>query len=135
MNKKGEMSLRKAWLIALVSFLDELAILALIFVGLWLFHVEITWWIILIVVAVIGVFGFIMHKAIVPAIRRRKVTGADGMIGLIGKVTEPLKPSGTVKIKGEYWKASVIEGEVEIDEDVEVVDINGLVLKVRKKRT
>lgn len=128
------MSLRKAWLLALLSFLDEFAVLALVFLGLWLFHVEISWWIILIVVVVIVAFGFIMHKAIVPAIRHRKVTGADGMIGLTCKVTESLKPSGTVKIKGEYWKASVIEGEVEIGEDVEVVGINGLDLKVRKKR-
>ncbi len=134
MNKKGEMSLRKAWLIVLASLIDDVVVLALIFLGLWLFHVEISWWVILVVMVAIVFFILVMHKTVVPAIRRRKLTGAEGMIGMTGKVIEPLKPVGTVKIKGEYWKAKAIEGEVEIGEDVEVVDINGLDLEVRKNR-
>ena len=134
MNKKGEMSVRKAWLIVLASLIDDVVVLALIFLGLWLFHVEISWWVILVVMVAIVVFIIVMHKAVVPAIRRRKLTGAEGMIGMTGKVTEPLKPVGMVKIKGEYWKAKAIEGEVEIGEDVEVVGINGLDLEVKKKR-
>ena len=114
MDKKGEMSVLKAWLIIAASLIDDAVILALIFIGLWLFHVEITWWLILIIVVIMVVFIFIMHQAVVPAIRRRKVSGAEGMIGMIGKVTESLNPSGTVKIKGEYWKAKVIKGEIEI---------------------
>ena len=134
MNKKGEISVRKAWLIVLASLIDDAVVLALIFLGLWLFHIEITWWIILIVAVAIVAFIFVMHKAVIPAIRRGKLNGAEGMIGMTGKVTEPLKPDGTVKIKGEYWKAKAVEGEVEIGEDVEVVGITGLDLEVRKKR-
>jgi len=134
MNKKGEISVRKAWLIVLASLIDDVVVLALIFLGLWLFHVEITWWIISIVMVAIVVFIFIMHKAVVPAIRRRKLTGAEGMIGMTGKVTEPLKPVGTVKIKGEYWKAVSKKEDCEIGDDVEVLDINGLDLEVRKKQ-
>jgi membrane-bound serine protease (ClpP class) len=78
-------------------------------------------------------FVFIMHKAVVPAIMRRGVTGAEGMVGMIGKVTEPLKPKGTVKIKDEYWNARSAAGNIDAGESVEVVDIEGLNLKVRKK--
>ena len=133
MNKKGEISVRKAWLIVLASLIDDVVVLALIFLGLWLFHVEITWWVILIVMVTIVVFIFVIHKAVVPAIRRRKLTGAEGMIGMTGKVTEPLKPVGTVKIKGEYWKAKSVEGEIKMGDDVEVLGIDGLNLEVRKK--
>ena len=134
MNKKGEISVRKAWLIVLASLIDDVVVLALIFLGLWLFHIEITWWIISIVMVVIVFFILVMHKAVVPAIRRRKLTGAEGMIGMTGKVTEPLKPVGTVKIKGEYWKAVSKKEDCEIGDDVEVLDINGLDLEVRKKQ-
>jgi membrane-bound serine protease (ClpP class) len=132
---KGEMSRRKAWLIVLVSFLDDAVILALIFLGLWLSHVEITWPLILIIGLVMVAFVFIMHKAVVPSLRRKKLTGNEGMIGMIGKVTEPLNPQGTVKIKDEYWKARSTEGDIVIGEEVEVVGIMGLSLEVRKKRS
>lgn len=133
MNKKSEISLRKAWLIVLVSLIDDIVVLALIFLGLWLFHVEITWWIILIVAVAIVVFLIVMHRSVVPAIRRRKVIGAEGMIGMVGEVMEPLKPAGTIKIKGEYWKAVSIKGDCEKGENVEVLGITGLNLEVRKK--
>ena len=134
MNKKGEVSVRKAWLIVLASLIDDAVVLALIFLGLWFFRVEITWWIILVVMVAIVAFILVMHKAVVPAIRRCKISGAEGMIGEVGEVTQALKTKGVVKIKGEYWKAKAVEGEVEIGEDVEVVGINGLDLEVRKKR-
>ncbi len=133
MNKKGEMSALKAWLIVLASLLDDAAVLALIFLGLWFFHIEITWAIILVVALVIVAFFFIMHKAVVPSLRRRKVTGAEGMIGMTGKVIESLKPEGTIEIKGEYWKAKSVEGEIRAGDAVEVLEIDGLMLKVRRK--
>jgi membrane-bound ClpP family serine protease len=133
MNKKGEMSALKAWLIVLASLLDDAAVLALIFLGMWFFHVAITWEIILVIALVIIAFFFIMHKAVVPSLRRRKVTGAEGMIGMTGKVIESLKPEGTIEIKGEYWTAKSVEGEIRAGDVVEVMEIDGLMLKVRRK--
>lgn len=133
MNRKGEISTLKAWLIVLASLIDDAAVLALIFLGLWFFHVKITWAIILAVALVVIAFFIIMHKAVVPSLRRKKVTGAEGMVGLKGEVTQPLKPKGVVKIKGEYWKARSVEGEIGVGEDVEVLAINGLDLEVRRK--
>jgi membrane-bound ClpP family serine protease len=134
MNKKGEISTLKAWLIIAASLIDDAVVLALLLLGLWYFGVKITWSIILVIAAVMIVFVFIMHKAVVPALRRRKVNGAEGMIGMIGKVTEPLQPAGTVKIKGEYWKAKSVDGEIKMGDDVEVLGIDGLNLEVRKKQ-
>jgi membrane-bound ClpP family serine protease len=133
MNKKGEISVRKAWLIVLVSLIDDMVVLAFIFLGLWLFHVEITWLVILIVLVAIVIFILVMHKAVIPAIRRRKISGAEGMIGATGEVTQPLKPKGIVKIKDEYWNAVSIAGDIESGGEVEVVGIKGLNLEVKKK--
>ncbi len=133
MDKKGEMSARKAWLIVAISFLDDIAILALIFLGLWFFDVKITWTIILIVGLVIVFFVLIMHKAVIPSLRRKKVTGSEGMIGMTGEVTGPCCPKGTIKVHGEYWKAISVEGDIAINEEIEVVGIDRLVLEVRRK--
>jgi membrane-bound serine protease (ClpP class) len=133
MGKKGEISVLKAWLIVMASLIDDAIVLALIFVGLWLFHVKITWVLILIVALVMVAFVLIMHKAVVPSLRRRKVTGTEGMIGMIGRVTEPLNPEGTVKVKDEYWKARAVEGNIGVDEEIEVVGVAGLSLEVRRK--
>jgi len=133
MAKKGEISVLKAWLIVMASLIDDAVVLALIFVGLWLFHVKITWVLILIIALVMVAFILIMHKAVVPSLRRRKVTGTEGMIGMVGRVTEPLDPEGTVKIKDEYWKARAAEGNIGVNEEIEVVGIAGLHLEVKRK--
>ncbi|MGD1118673.1 MAG: NfeD family protein [Dehalococcoidales bacterium] len=133
MNKKGELSALKAWLLVLASLIDDALVLALVFLALWYFHVKITWPLILIIAVIMVAFVYIMHKAVIPSIRRKKVTGAEGMLGATGTVTEPLKPAGTVKIKGEYWEAKSINGDLEIGAMVEVVKIDGLHLEVRKK--
>ncbi|MHB8104509.1 MAG: NfeD family protein [Dehalococcoidales bacterium] len=135
MAKKNEIFALKVWLWVLASLIDEVVVLALIFLGLWLFHVEITWWLVVIVLAVMVVYAFIMHRAIVPIIKRRKIHGAEGMIGMTGKVMESLNPIGTVKIKDEYWNARSIKGNIDAGESIEVIDIDGLLLKVRKKES
>ena len=135
MTKKSETSVMKAWLIVLVSLLDDAAVLALIFLGLWFFHVKITWTIILVIGLVIVAFVFIMHKAVIPSLLRKKVTGTEGMMGMVGKVTEPLEPEGTVKVMDEYWKAKSVDGNIGIGEEVEVVRIEGLNLEVKRKTT
>lgn len=128
------MSSRKAWLLVLASLIDDALVLVLVFLGLWYFHVKITWQIILVIV--LGIAGFIvlMHKAVVPALRRRQITGREGMPGQTGRVTQALDPAGTVIIKGEYWQARSIEGKIEVGKEVEVVGIDGLKLEVRKLR-
>lgn len=135
MAGEGEISRRKAWLIVLVSFLDDAVVLTLIFLGLWLFHVRITWTLILIIALVMVAFVFIMHKAVIPSLRRKKVAGSEGMIGTVGMVMEPLNPEGTVKIKDEYWKARSVEGNIMVGEEVEVMGIIGLKLEVKRKTT
>jgi membrane-bound ClpP family serine protease len=134
MNDRHEISTLKAWLLVLASLLDEAILLALIFLALRLFHVDITWPIILVVVLVIIVYFFIIHKAVIPSLKSRKTTGAEGMIGLIGTVTRALKPEGVIQVNGEYWQTKSIDGDINKDEDVEVVGINGLILEVKRKK-
>jgi membrane-bound ClpP family serine protease len=135
MNKKGEISTLKAWLIVLASLIDDAVVLGLIFLGLWLFHVKITLVLILTLAAGIVIWAFIMHKAVIPALKKRKINGAEGMIGAKGVVSEILDPGGIVDISGEYWKAAGVNGKIEKGREVEVVGINGLELKVKETKS
>jgi membrane-bound serine protease (ClpP class) len=133
MTKEDRTTKLRAWLIVLAALLDDIVVLALIFLILWWFNIKIPVWVIIIIGLILGTIVFIAHRAVVPSLRRRKVTGGEGMIGMTGRVTAALKPSGTVLIKDEYWRAKSIEGNIEIDDEVEVTGIKGLNLEVRKK--
>jgi membrane-bound ClpP family serine protease len=54
------------------------------------------------------------------------------MTGAKGTVVVPLTPVGTIMIMGEYWKAKSLDGDIDVDENVEVVGLEGgLRLKVK----
>ncbi len=57
------------------------------------------------------------------------------MNGLRGTVRDRLDPSGFIFIRGELWKARVIEGDdiIEKGESVRVKETNGLTLLVEKE--
>jgi hypothetical protein len=51
-------------------------------------------------------------------------------LGYAGKI-EPLAPEGVIKIKDEYWKAKAVDGNINAGETVEIVEVDGLLLKVK----
>jgi membrane-bound serine protease (ClpP class) len=55
------------------------------------------------------------------------------MIGMVGEVTESLKPTGVIRVAGESWQAKSIEGHIDIEEEVEVLAIYRLKLEVKRK--
>jgi membrane-bound serine protease (ClpP class) len=122
------------WLKILVLLLDEAVVLAVIFFVLHYFGVQIPLWLTIFLVLVIAAFVLLIHVKVIPSFHWRQVTGREGMIGLHGVVVRPLAPVGTVYIKGENWKAKTNGDSIEVDENVEVVGIEGLVLRVVRLR-
>ena len=123
----------KDWFIILVVLLDEVIVVALVFLVLWLLGIEIPLPITITVALLLGALVFIMHKAVIPTLHKKRITGSEGMIGLTGIVIEPLAPVGVVKISGENWKAKTVGESIAVDEEVEVLGIEGLTLKVGRK--
>ncbi len=64
---------------------------------------------------------------------RRSVSGAEGLVGADGTALTPLSPEGKVLVQGESWKALSLDGDILEGARVEVVAVEGLTLKVRKK--
>lgn len=123
----------KDWLIVLASLLDDAAVALLVLLVLRILGIPISLPIIVFLVLLFAVYAFLMHKAVLPALHRRKITGAEGMIGLKGKVIEPLAPTGTVRIGDEYWKAKSVAADIKAGDEVEVVRVDGLTLIVKPK--
>ena len=123
----------KDWLLILVLLSDEaLAVVALILV-LRFFGVELPLPVIIVIGLLLGAIIFITHKAIIPALHRKKVTGSEGMVGLEGQVIKPLTPDGMVRVGGETWKAKSLYGDIPAGEIIEIVGLKRLTLKVKRK--
>ncbi len=123
----------KDWLIVLASLLDDAAVVLIILLILWLLKIPISWSIIIFLILLFVVLTFAMHKLIIPALHRRSVIGSEGMIGLEGKVIESLMPNGLIVVKGEYWQARSVNENISVGERVEIVAIDGLTAKVKRK--
>jgi len=85
------------------------------------------------VTAGITAFAVFVIGAIVRGQRRRKATGAEGMIGEIAIAKTPLDPTGTVLTQGELWTAASEGGRVAPGEEVIISRVEGLKLWVAKK--
>ena len=64
--------------------------------------------------------------------RRKVITGKEGLIGEEGKTITELNPEGMVFVHGEHWKGKSIEGKIEKDKKIKVIDVKGLVLIVEE---
>ena len=62
-----------------------------------------------------------------------KKSNTERLIGLKAKVTEDITSHkiGTIKVKGEIWKA-ISDEEISKGEEVEITEIEGVKLKVKK---
>lgn len=115
-------------------------VIALIVGSIMLINVEsgleilrISWEIIaLIVILTLLFFGFAITLGI-KAQRRKPTTGIQGLLKTTGITLTELNPTGEVNIHGEIWKAESIEGLIKKNSSVEVVEMQGLKLLVKKK--
>jgi len=78
-------------------------------------------------------FAVFVIGAIVRGQRRRKATGAEGMIGTIAIAKTPLDPTGTVLTQGELWTAASEGSRVAPGEEVIITKVEELKLWVAKK--
>jgi membrane-bound serine protease (ClpP class) len=110
--------------------LDELVVLAAIFLLVHFLNIRIPVSVLIVTGVLIIVFVAIIHVRVIPSFHLKKITGKEGMIGLKGRVVQPLTPVGTIYVGGENWNAETDDGYIGNGEDVEIVGIKELLLKV-----
>lgn len=137
MGKKIDIKLTrrtaKDWLKVLVLLLDEVVVIFLVILALRFFEIKLPLIVTVTIALIAGILIFIVHKAVIPSFHQKQVTGREGMLGLQGTVVESLTPIGTVAVEGECWRAKSAEGNIEVEEEVEIIGIDGLTLRVQRK--
>ncbi len=81
------------------------------------------------VLATVAFFLLVVGKTI-QAHRKRSMTGREGLVGSVGKVTGAFTPEGRVFVHGEIWRAVCPEGAAEVGASVRVKSVKGLLLTV-----
>ncbi|MFO7599467.1 MAG: nodulation protein NfeD [Candidatus Desulfacyla sp.] len=82
-------------------------------------------------ILLIGGFFVVVAGLAFRAYHARPMGGAEGLLGEIGEVREPIAPEGLIFVHGEYWRA-VSEDRLEPGDKAEVTGVKGLILTVRK---
>jgi len=90
-------------------------------------------WIALVIAAFVLFLAFIV-RAVVLSRRIRQQTGREGMVGEVAVARTSLDPRGTVFAHGELWEAILDQGSVKPGEEVVITRIEGLKLRVTKKK-
>ena len=88
-------------------------------------------------VAVLIGLGFALIIGIALRAQRAPVrTGQQTLVGQVGVAKEAINPHGQVQLKSELWSAELAEGmeAVQVGENVVVVGLEGLRLKVRRAK-
>ena len=95
--------------------------------------VRISLWLVAILSGLMAFFALFMVGAVVRTRKMKYDQGGKGLVGQTGKVLTALSPVGTVQLSSETWSAvSSEEEEIGAGEKVEVVEVDGLTIKVRK---
>lgn len=81
------------------------------------------------VLATVAFFVLVVGKTI-QAHRKRSMTGREGLVGSVGKVTVAFGPEGRVFVHGEIWRAVCPDCTVEAGASVRVKSVKGLLLTV-----
>jgi membrane-bound serine protease (ClpP class) len=80
--------------------------------------------------AMASLFSFIVYKAAKARLSKIK-TGKEALIGAKGIAVSDLKPKGEIRVVGEFWQAKAKDEWIKKNEEVEVVDMEGMFLVVR----
>jgi membrane-bound serine protease (ClpP class) len=91
-------------------------------------------WLIAIGAIVIAAFMVFVVYKVIGAHKYRAYTGREDIIGGTGIAKSVLDPKGNILFRGELWLAESESGTINAEEEVDIIGIDGLKLKVTKKQ-
>jgi membrane-bound serine protease (ClpP class) len=97
--------------------------------------VAISWKVIVATVAITTFFFAFLLGLGLKAQRRKPTTGQEGLIGEIGETVDQLNPDGTIRVHGEFWKATSTAGKISKNTQVRIVSVKDLSLIVEPHKS
>jgi membrane-bound serine protease (ClpP class) len=95
--------------------------------------VSLSWQVILASVLVTSAFFLFAIGMGIRAQRRKPQTGAQGIVGETGEALTELNPDGRIKVHGEIWNATSLDGTIHKGTAVIVAEVENLRLKIRQR--
>jgi len=89
---------------------------------------------VLIAVVTILIAGFLIFviQRVVKVHRKKPTTGKEELLNSTATARTALTPEGQVFFKGERWEAISESGNIEVNEPVTIIRVEGLTLHVKK---
>ena len=125
------MSARLIWA-SLSTLLEEMAIVALVRIGLPEFGIELPLGVLIAAMVAWATMAVIFYRMGSRALQRKPLVGQLTMVGGKGKVVSPLDMDGVVRIGGELWLAKSAGQKIDVGEEVIVKNQEGTRLIVVK---
>jgi membrane-bound serine protease (ClpP class) len=97
--------------------------------------VTISWKVIVATVAMTTFFFAFLLGLGLKAQRRKPTTGQEGLIGEIGETVDQLNPDGTIRVHGEFWKATSTAGKILKNTQVRIISVKDLSLIVEPHKS
>ncbi len=94
------------------------------------FDVQVLEAIAIVLFVVAGIAAWLLYSAIKAQYIRVK-TGKEALIGATGTTTTDLKPTGEVRVNGEFWQATTKDAQISTGQTVQVVGMKGMFLIVK----
>ena len=88
-------------------------------------------WTILTVTGLMGGFFLAIARLVARSMKQQPAVGREALIGQLGRARTPLNPEGMIWLDGALWKATTDGDPVPAGERVEVLEVDGLQLRVR----
>jgi membrane-bound ClpP family serine protease len=105
-----------------------LAAIVLWLLPLWGMNIPI-WGLTLIVVAFL-IYEIVTFRVGRMALERKPVIWSGAIVGCCGKATTQLAPNGYVQVNGELWRALSSDTNINEGDDIVVVEMNRITLRV-----
>jgi membrane protein implicated in regulation of membrane protease activity len=123
---------KKAYIIFNIAtgLLKGAVLLSIVFwlLPLWGINIPI-WGLALIIIAFLA-YEIVTFKLGRRALERKPVIWSQAIVGRCGKATTDLKPDGYVRVDGELWQAYSDDKSINEGDDIVVVEMNKLTLRV-----
>ncbi len=116
----------------ITSIFEQAVLVAAVLWVLPLVDINLPLWVLAPATVVLQAYNVFSYRKSIHALRVQPIAGMTNMIGTQGETVGTLTPAGFVKIRGELWAASAVNGDIVNGRSVTVVEQSGLKLVVRE---
>ncbi len=106
---------------------------ALLLIILWLlplWGINIPMWGLILIVIAFLIYEIVTFRLGRKALERKPAIWSEAIVGCCGKATTPLTPDGYVQVNGELWHALSSDTNINEGDDIVVVELDRLTLRV-----